>query len=201
VGRGVGASVGPAVGAGVRWLPAVGAGGGVGAAAAGPVGARSSGPPGVPAVTGVAATTPGPPEATGDDPGGIEDPAGVADGYEVGGPTGTGAGTLPPVPDDRGTLFRSAVARTIVTSSPKPTPTAVWRYNGSMLRSRSMGGLHPRTRAGTIGARDRRRAYATGRYTDASAPGRRLADAYRRRRSCRRRRSFRLRPRRASRVA
>jgi hypothetical protein len=128
VGRGVGAAVGGAVGAGVRWVPAVAAG--VGSAAA--VGATPPGVPGVlPGVTGVVGatdvvvTTPGLPDATGDDSGGSDAAPGLGDGLEAGEPTGTSAGTLPPVPDEGGTPFRSAVIRTIVMSSPKPTPTAV----------------------------------------------------------------------------
>jgi hypothetical protein len=134
VGRAVGAAVGRAVGAGVACVPAVGAG-------VRDVTAVGATPPGEAGVAAVGIVPPGLPDAASVDPGDIDDRPRPGDALATGEPTGTSAGTLPPVPEDDGIPSRSAVARTIVTSSPKPTPTAVWRYNGSMLRSLSIGRL------------------------------------------------------------
>jgi hypothetical protein len=135
--RAVGAGVAPSVGPGVRWVSTVGAA-----------------PPGV---TGVVVTTCGDGDAllVGDglEPGSVDGRTPLAETAPL---AGTSWGGPIPDVDGLGMPCSSAAASAIVTTSTRPRPTAVWRYNGSMPRSLSIGRLHARACADTIGARDRR---------------------------------------------
>ena len=164
VGRGVGSGVGAGVGA--RVGTAVGRGVGRGVAAGGAVG---------PVVGGVTPGVVGP--GVGVVPSGVVPPSVTAPGVRplaagplplgdglglaIGTPDATAPATSPPVraegatetslgapgPDARGTVAARTLATTKAMTRPKPMPTAVCRYRGSMRPPMRIRSIHPKRRA------------------------------------------------------
>ena len=174
VGARVGAAVGRAVGRGVGC--GVAAGGAVGAAVGGVTpGAVGPFPPGLVGAAPPVGVVPAPevvpselpPEVTVPGAGPLAPGAlGLvpALGLAIGAPDATAPATSPPVsadgdaetargapgPDARGTVAARTLATTNAITSPKPMPTAVCRYSGSMRPPTRIRSIHPKRRAGVV---------------------------------------------------